>query len=551
MNRKQSIFAETPASKPQRNQFDLSHEVKTSGKFGYLYPMLVQEALPGDTFNDTTTIMLRVAPMLAPIMHRVSVITHFFFVPIRILIPDIWEEFITGGQDGLAQPVLPYITPAGVAASSPLNMYPGTLWDHLGLPVLSTIPAVYNTEQISALPFWAYDKIFNDWYRDPNFSQEIAIEPAEGNVTTTFMANGNMVLRKKGWRKDYFTSALAAPQRGAQVLMPLSGTGSVTYKPVSTVHTSGGGQLPIGTYVDAQTGGSFSEVEKLKVRTDPGGVYTEAQLQNIDDVVISNSSVTINDLRVALATQSWLEANARGGYRYVDQIDSHFDVRVPDYRLQRAEYLGGGRQPVRISEVLTTSSTYSDGVGSTEGTGNMAGHGLSVGKTNKFHYRCQEHGIIVGIFTVIPDSAYMQGLDRMWSRKSKFDYAWPLLAHLGEQSILSKELYFSFDNVDDTENQDTFGYTPRYAEYKFKNDVITGDMRQTLLFWNLGRQFTTRPVLDAAFTTVDENGDDGDETSMRRIFAVEDGTDYLWIQMFHRLTANRPLPYFGVPRLIG
>lgn len=541
MNRKQSIFSEVPAGRPQRNQFDLSHEVKTSGKFGYLYPMLVQEALPGDTFNDHTTIMLRVAPMLAPIMHRVSVITHFFFVPNRILIPDIWEEFITGGQDGLAQPVLPYITPAGVAASSPLNMYPGTLWDHMGLPVLSVIPAVYNAEQISALPFWAYDKIFNDWYRDPNFAPEINIEPAEGNVTATFMANSNMFLRKKGWRKDYFTSALAAPQRGAQVLMPLSGAAAVTYSASSNLYDTSGTDKANPGALSAFDVGLESKIQSA------GAAGNAIQVQNIASVDFTNSSVTISDLYIAVATQRWLEANARGGYRYVDQIDSHFDVRVPDYRLQRAEYLGGGRQPVRISEVLATAETTTD-VNTV--VGDMKGHGISVGKTNNFHYRCQEHGIIMGIFTVIPDSAYMQGLDRLWSRKSKFDYAWPLLAHLGEQSILSKELYFSFDNVDNADNQETFGYTPRYAEYKFKNDVITGDMRQTLLFWNLGRQFTARPVLDEIFTTVDENGDEADETSMRRIFAVEDGTDYLWIQMFHRLTATRPLPYFGVPRLI-
>lgn len=544
MKKSSSIFTSVPPQRVQRNHFDLSHEVKMSGKFGYLYPILVQECIPGDQMSDTATVFLRAAPLLSPVMHRINVKTNFFFVPNRIIC-DPWPEFITGGQTGSANVTLPYITPAALtaAAGDANEMIIGSLWDYLGLPIPQSPAITTSLEQISILQFRAYAKIWNDFFRDPNFDSEIDLGlEDQGPVTAASFAAGLFTIRSRGWRKDYFTAALPFAQRGTEVLMPLSGTGAVTYKDISTVHTAGGGQLPIGTYVDAQTGGSFSEVEKFKVRTDPGGAYTEAQLQNIDEVNITSSSVSINDLRLAIALQKWAEANARGGARYNEQIQSHFNTTVPDFRLQRAEYLGGGSQPIRISEVLATAeSEFVD-------VGDMKGHGVSVGKSNGFSYRCQEHGFIIGILSVMPDTAYSQGLHPMWSRITKFDYAWPLLANLGEQEIRSKELFYSFDIVDDDDNQDVFGYIPRYSEYKFANDRLAGDFRETLAFWHLSRFFPQRPVLDEAFTTIAEAGT-GFEESYRRIFAVQDGTDYFWMQIFHNLHAKRPLPFFGVPSL--
>lgn len=546
MKRKDSIFTEVPVSKTPQNFFDLSHEVKTSAKFGYLYPMLVKEALPGDVWIDTATIMIRFAPMLAPLYHRVQVISHFFFVPYRLL-SDHWEDFITGGRLGDVGPTLPYITPAGVAAAHPANMAAGTLWDHMGLPIAPAIaPGVWSNEQISVFPFWAYDKIYNDWYKDPNFEADIAISTElQGDVSVPFMSQENMFLRRKGWRKDYFTSALAEPQRGAEVLMPIAGiadAGDISYLPTSSVEQAGGGLPSAPGALSVAGGGGLQD-----------STAAAAQLRNIAGVAFTNSEITINDLRVALATQAWLEAQARGGYRYIDTIEAQWNVRVPDYRLQRCEYLGGGRQPVRVSEVLSTTASGPGGPAEerTVGVGWFAGQGMSVGKTNRFRYRCQEYGIVMGIFTVVPDTAYQQGLDRMWTRKTKFDYPWPKLAHLGEQAILSKELFFSFDNADNADNQLTFGYTPRYSEWKFQNDVTTGDMRTTLDFWTLTRIFTARPVLDEDFTTINEQGIENDEESMRRIFQVEDSTDYLWVNIFHRLSVSRKLPYFGVPKLVG
>lgn len=537
MSRKLNIFKEVPAPRVNRNLFDLSHEVKMSGKFGTLYPVLLLETMPGDTIRDQMIAQVRFAPMLAPIMHRLDVKTDFFFVPMR-LITDHWEDFITGGQDGTEEVILPYLTPETIAAGlgAGQSMRKGKLWDYLGLPVVETpFPSAYNTEQISALPFRAYQKIWNDWFRDPNLDDEKDIDTeTTGNVSAASLTKFILDLNNRGWERDMFTGALPFAQRGAEVLMPLAGTGTITYKEVSNVYEQGGTPFPVNTHL---TAGAV-------VATDlQGTTNVKARIENIDDVSFDGGTTTINDFRTSLAIQRWLENNARGGGRYIEQIEAHFGQRVPDYRLQRTEYLGGGRQPVTISEVLSTAEGVEVPVG------DMAGHGISVGKTNRFNYRCQEHGYIIGILSVVPRTAYMQGIEKLWSRTNKYDFAFPELAHLGEQEVKSKEVYFDFTDTEQEANQQLFGYVPRYAEYKFKQDRVSGDFRESLLFWHLGRKFTERPSLDSLFVKmVDDNG--VEETS-RRIFAVEDGTDYLWMQLYHNLTAKRPLPYFGVPRLNG
>lgn len=534
MKRKDSIFTSVPSNRVPRNYFDLSHEVKMSGKFGYLYPMLCVDVLPGDSFRDQVSVFLRCAPMLAPMMHRCDVTTHFFFVPNRLL-TDGWEEFITGGQDGTETYVLPYITPAGLAAAygNGGHMRTGQLWDYLGLPVIEGAdPGTFSTEQISVLPFRAYAKIYNDFYIDPNLGAEIPLNTnVAGDVSSASNSATLFHLRKHMWQKDYFTASLPWAQRGSEVLMPISASGYVTYIAQNSVWHDG----------SASADGNIKSVGgQLK---DSTGAY--ASIHNIDDVVVDQSAVSINDFRKSLAIQRWLENNARGGHRYIEQIESHFNTRVPDFRLQRAEYLGGGKQPITISEVLSTADTTDVPVG------DMAGHGVSVGKSNRFTYRAQEHGWIIGIVTVGPQSAYQQGLDKRWTRKDKYDFAWPELAHIGEQETLSKEVFYSFDNADAAANDTIFGYIPRYSDYKFQNDRVSGDFRDTLAFWHLGRIFTSRPTLDKEFTEMDEYGATAQEESMRRIFAVQDGTDYLWMQLFHRMSAKRPLPYFGVPKIVG
>lgn len=545
MSRKNNLFTSVPQSKVSRNLFDLSHEVKMSGKFGILYPVLLTDVLPGDTVRDQMTAFIRFAPMLAPVMHRIDVTTHFFFVPNRLL-TDHWEEFITGGQDGTESPVLPFISPAGIVGGGGSNddMQKGSLWDYFGLPMNNG--SSDSVEQLTVLPFRAYAKIWNDYYRDPNLDPELELnEDLLGDVSTQTVAAGLMALRNRMWEKDYFTSSLPWAQRGAEVLLPLAGTGAVTYNPVSSFVREDGTAPGSGTASFAAGGPQANIYSTVDGAPSPGNL-SAMRVENIDEVSITTSDVSINDFRRSLAIQRWLENNARGGGRYIEQIESHFNMRVPDFRLQRAEYLGGGKQPVTISQVLATAASESAAAESI--VGEMAGHGISVGKSNRFTYRCQEHGWIIGILSVVPRTAYSQGIDRMWSRQDKYDHAWPELAHLGEQEVLSKEIFYDSANSGTAANNTVFGYVPRYAEYKFKNDRIAGDFRDTLDFWHLGRYFQSRPTLVSQFTTMYENSIL--EETYRRIFAVQDGTDYLWMQLFHKLTAKRPLPYFGVPKII-
>lgn len=535
MSTRTRIFTETPVTRPSRNNFDLSHELKMSGKFGRLYPIMMKECMPGDTFRNTSTVMARFAPMLAPIMHRVDITTHFFFVPYRLLW-DSWQDFITGGQDGLFTAVPPYFTYPGMQRSGENLVTKGSLFDYLGLPVFPSNIIGNSAETFSAFPIYAYLKIWNDYYVDPNVGNEVDI-PTEldGNVSPQLVSVEAEYVRERGWERDYFTSNLPWAQRGAEVLMPIQGTGSVEYSPYSDVYRFDGNIPPTNLPLETSAvNGSILQVNNENSR-----------IENISSVNVTNSEVSLNDLRRSMALQKWLEVNARSGHRYNEQIKGHFSVIVPDYRLQRAEYLGGGKQPVVISEVLATAN--SDDGTNIQPIGDMAGHGLSVGRSNKFSYYCQEHGIILGILSVMPRSGYAsQGIERIWGRKDKFDFPWPELANIGEQETLNKELFFVNNATSDTENNGTFGYLPRYTEWKYSIDRIAGDFRDTLAFWHLNRIMNQAPALDIDFVTMIEDGTLYEDT-FRRIFYVQDGTDYIWFTIHHSLHAKRSLPYFGVP----
>lgn len=556
MSRRNNMFKHVPTERVKRNRFDLSHEVKTTAKFGTLYPCLLLDTLPGDRISDQVTVFLRMAPMLAPIYHRIDVTFHAFFVPCRLLMQqDLWETFITaGGAQGNVEVILPYLRPDTIAAAGggagADAMRKGSLWDYLGLPLAPATPAGgWSQQKISVLPFRACAKVWNDFYRDPNIAPSTELDlglELQGNVSTQSYDSGILTLYQRGWEKDYFTSCLPWAQRGTEVLMPLSGVAfseDITYSETATIVDAAGDPMTPDRTLEVLN----SQPGVLQSHNIAGGTWVPSGIQNIDSIRMENSATSINDLRVALALQSYFEANARGGGRYNENIESQFNVRVPDYRLQRCEYLGGGRQVVNISEVLATANTDVDT--NEIPVGDLFGHGMSAGKSNRFSYFCQEHGFVVGFLSVMPVPAYDLGIERLWSREKWYDFGWPKLAHLGEQEVKSKEVFFSFDQADAEDNEELFGYIPRFSEYKFKQDRVTGDFRDTLAFWHLVRKFTERPVLDDAFLSMEENGD-GEET-FRRIFAVQDGTDYLWINMFHRIDADRPLPYFGVPRLVG
>lgn len=527
-----NLFSKIPVKRPKRNKFNLSHEKKFSLNMGDLVPIVAQEIMPGDSFKLSSEIMMRFAPMLSPVMHRIDVTTHYFFVPYRLLWTE-WEDFITGGRLGTSSPVFPQIpiSTAMTSAISAPNLQSGSLMDFLYGLVLSDDP-VTDTTSISALWFRAYLMIYNEWYRDQNLEAEIPMSLASGVYSDFVEVDRLMSIRKRAWQKDYFTSALPFTQRGPEALIPMEGDAEVTYKPYSESWKQDGVTPGLGglTVDNALGNGAIR---------DAGGSSTlnRQQIRNIDTVEFQNGSVTINDLRVATSLQRFLEKMARGGGRYIEQIFSMFGVTSSDARLQRPEYLGGGRQPCVISEVL--SSFQAEGGDLPQG--NMAGHGISIGNTNGFSRSFEEHGVILGLMSVLPKTAYMSPAIPKVARKfDKFDYPWPDFAHLGEQAIQNGELFYDQAGPVGTSNQ-TFGYTPRYAEYKYVPSTVHADMRDTLKYWHMAREFETQPALNDSFVKSDP--------TLRIFNVIDESTDHLYCQCYNRVSALRPLPYFGVPQL--
>lgn len=496
------IFEKIGADRPRMSAFDLSHERKLSLKAGDLVPMYRQDILPGDKFKVQSEMMARMAPMIAPIQHRVNIYVHYFFVPNRIIWSS-WEDFITGGVDGLSAPSFPKYNMNSVATEYSDDMI-GTLADYLGLPTNMNSAAAYNG-QISQLPFRAYQMIWNEFFRDETLNPDISASIQNGSFTECSK------LRKRAWEKDYFTSALPWTQRGPEVTLPTE------FSPQYLSQS----ESPNAAGVVSADGGSPS---KLETPTDP------VQVVNLTDPQ-TGISISIQDLRQSSALQRWLEKQARGGYRYIETILSHFGVRSSDARLQRPEYLGGGRQPVVISEVLNTSDT------ATAAQGTMAGHGISTGATNSFKKTFEEHGQVIGVMSILPRTSYQQGVHRDWKRFDKEDFYWPEFANLGEQEVLNEEVYM--DETDGTYSLGTFGYQQKYAEYKYAESSVHGEYRNTLDFWHWGRIFTGQPNLNAGFVEADPDD---------RIFAVADKEQF-YVQIYNAVKARRAMPYYAKPTL--
>ena len=515
------MFQNVQKKRIGRNKFDLSHEVKMTASMAKLYPFYIQETVPGDKIRINSEIFIRFAPMLAPVMHRIDVYTHYFFVPNR-LVWDEWEDFITGGRQGDLEPAWPSIL---IEEATKGWANKKSLADYMGIPIVEDGVTVSQDMRFSALPFRAYQLIYNEYYQDQNLMDEITISKASGSVDPEDLPD-LMALRTKCWEKDYFTSALPWAQRGDPANMPLE----PIYRDVATV-TNGAGQGPAPN-------------QNLSVADGVGNLSGDttgpAGIQNIEEM-----GFEINDLRKAVRLQEWLENTARAGSRYIEQILSHFGVRSSDSRLQRPEYLSGGKTPVSISEVLQNSATIVDG-GEPHANippspqGNMAGHGIAVGKSHGCKRSFEEHGLIIGIMSILPRTAYQQGLHKLWSRSTKFDYYWPEFANLGEQQIHNKEVYFDFAGAT-AQAEQTFGYTSRFSEYKYANSRVCGDFRDNLAYWHLGRIFEATPALNAEFVEADPS---------TRIFNVTDPTeDPLWVQVYHKVDALRPMPYYGTPTL--
>lgn len=496
-----------------RSVFDLSHDVKLSCNMGDLIPVYTEDCVPGDKFHINQHCIARFMPLVAPVMHRFDVTFHTWFVPKR-LIWEGWNDYITDTKTAGLLPAPPYLT----IGNGPEYT---KLLDYMGIP--SPVGGAV-AERISAMPLAAYQCIYNEFYRDENLIPEVDFMCVDGtnDANTTVLGT----LRKRAWEHDYFTSALPFVQKGDPVGLPVTGDALVkinaaplvgeVYAEDSTPWQSTPSATPVT--------GPFMEREA----TTTPGIGANMAYADLEGAVVT----TINDLRRANALQRWLEKLARGGSRLAEMIRGVFGVTPKDASLQRPQYIGGSKAPIIISDIEQTSQ---ETVAGPSPQGNLAGKGTAVSEGSMSHYFCDEHGFIITLMSIMPKTAYQQGIEKFWLKTgSNTEHYFPDFANIGEQEILNREL-FSYTAA----GGDVFGYTPRYSEYKYRNSRVAGQFRTTLDFWHEGRIFASAPALNQAFIECIPD---------TRIFAVEDpAEDKLAVQVYNEVKAVRPMPKFGTP----